>query len=107
MYCSTACICCLHRGLSLQTTAQASPTRFAQHARRGEGTHIGKCYLWRMGVLERRPMMRCDVLCCMVCAACTWASCKKPEVLTGRDGDPGRRVGLYVWMCSSTHDVRP
>ena len=58
--------------------------------------HIRESYLWRMGVLERRLMMRCDVLRCMACVACTRAGCKKPEVLTGRDGDPGRRVGLYL-----------
>jgi hypothetical protein len=32
----------------------------------------------------------------MVRAARIWASCKLPEVLTGRDGDPEQRVDLYV-----------
>lgn len=42
-----------HRGHWLSLTAPAMKT--------WRQAHIGECYLWRMGVLERRTMMRCDV----------------------------------------------
>lgn len=47
VYYSTACLCRLRDSLSLQTTATETWRR----------AHIGKSYLWRMGVLQRRPMM--------------------------------------------------